>query len=240
MKRLVVIAVALVLIVSMTFAFAAENQTEPAGSKVVSEDVEIFVKDVAQKKGLNEEDVEEVTEVNLTNLPEQINFENIDETNIALYQLKVKNETEPLFIITAGEKLIERQEKVFSNKFLLNLGLAEEIVDDTFLKTSAGVKTSLEKGYVMTESGSVTGLSTSLEVTSANAGDMIEILIYINGKEVGFRNTFIIDETGTMIDYDSVSQNTIKFSEGDVISLKVLLSEGVKVKDINTLLELTS
>lgn len=237
MKRLTILAVTLMLIVSLTFAFAAENETQ---IKEITEKTKDFVKDVAEKKGVREEDVEEIKEVNLTALPEQIKFETIDETNLALYQLKIRNETNPLFILSAGGDLIKKQEPLTSSKFLLNLGLANEITKDTFLDTAAGVKTSLEKGHVMTESGSITGLSTSLEVTDGETGEMIEIVIYKNGEEIGFRNTFIIDETGTMIDYDSISQKTIKFSEGDIISLKAILSEGVKVKDVNTILEITA
>ena len=55
--------------------------------------------------------------------------------------------------------------------------LKEKLVDSTFLNTGTGVEASLEKGYVMMRSGSITGLSTNLEVLSGN-GEIEDYSLY--------------------------------------------------------------
>jgi len=47
-------------------------------------------------------------------------------------------------------------------------------------------------------------------------------------------------ESGSKLDYDLINEGTINFQKGDIISAKVLLSDGVQVSDVNTLLEITT
>ena len=91
----------------------------------------------------------------------------------------------------------------------------------------------------MIRDGSITGLSTSLNIKDALSGGIAEIILYKNGKAIGFRNTINLDKTGPGVDYDSVDPGTINFQKGDVISAKVLLSSEAQVEDVNTLLEIT-
>jgi len=90
----------------------------------------------------------------------------------------------------------------------------------------------------MVRDGSITGLSTSLDVKTPSKKGIAEIILYKNGVAIGFRNTLETNSIGPKIDYDSVKENTINFEKGDVISAKVILSDGTQVEDINTLLEI--
>jgi hypothetical protein len=120
----------------------------------------------------------------------------------------------------------------------LNFGFNGETSKSEFMKTATGVDGSLEKGYVMMRSGSVTGISTNLE-TLAGRGS-IEIIIYRNGKAIQFGNTFVVDSVGIKKDYDVQSKGTVSFEAGDVISAYAQSSDGVSWKDATTLVEITT
>jgi hypothetical protein len=211
-----------------------------AQTNTLSDDVEKFVKDVAQTKGVNPSQVEGVKQVDFNELPEQIKLENIDNTNLALYELSVKNDQKPLYVITASETQFEKTIEKFTKKMLLNFGSNKEISIPTYLETSTGVQNSKEKGYVMMRDGSITGLSTNLEITDPEENKSIEIVIYKNKEVVGFRNTFSAEKTGVQNDYDTLSENLLKFQAGDVISIAIIVPEGAKVKDITTLMEIST
>jgi hypothetical protein len=199
-------------------------------------DVQDFVKNVIKTKGIDDTKVTEITEMNFQDLPEEINLQNIDETNLALYQVQVTGEEKPVYIITASDTKIKKTIKEFAQKMLLVFGQPEVISETAFLKNAVGVLGSQEKGYVMIRQGSITGLSTNLE--AIDGAGKAEIIIYKNGEEFGFRNTFTIEDTNTYEDYDSISPNVLTFEKGDLISVKIVLSGNIQIRDITTLLEI--
>ena len=210
----------------------------------VSKDINDFVKNVAVKKGIPEKDIKSVEQVDMNNLPSEINIKNIDENNLAMYKLDVQdpnstNGSRPVYVITASETAFKQEIQNFANKMLLNFGVSGEVKNSTFLSSAAGVQGSYETGYVMIRDGSITGLSTSLNVKNPTDGGVAEVILYKNGEAVGFRNTIDLSKTGAGVDYDSLGEGTINFQKGDIISAKVLLSNGAQVEDINTLLEIT-
>lgn len=209
-----------------------------ADSVSVSGDTEDFVKDIASKRGVAEEDIQSINQIDFNDLPEEVNIQNIDETNLALYQVNVEGD-KSIYIITASETEFKKELQNFAGKMLLNLGLSGETSESAFLESSAGVKGSEEQGYVMIRDGSVTGISTSLKVKTSEEG-VAEIIIYKNGEVVGFRNTFDLSESGAKSDYDTVGDNIINFNKGDTISVKVIVPNGAVIEDINTLVEITS
>jgi len=121
---------------------------------------------------------------------------------------------------------------------ILNFGHDGEVGESLFLETATGVQTSEEKGYVMMRSGSITGLSTNLEVIETTELGEVEIIIYKNSEPVGFRNGVLGNSTGIMKDYDTVSIDTIAFEPGDVISVYTEVSENVIIKDVITIMEI--
>lgn len=204
----------------------------------VTQDVEDLVKDVAETKGVDKENVEEVREVDFEDLPDEVKLENIDETNLALYEVNVTGEEKPVYIITASETKFKKIISKFTRKMFLNFGFNSEINESTYLKSAVGVLGNLEKGYVMMREGSVSGISTNLEVVSGEGE--IEILIYKNKELVGFRNSFKVTSPQVYSDYDTVSEDILMFYPGDVISLYVEVEGDLVVKDINTLLEVAT
>jgi len=209
----------------------------------LSKDTTDFVKNIAVKKGVSQNSIKNVEKVDFNKLPKEINIKNIDENNLAMYKVNVEdanstNGTRPVYVITASETAFKKQIKNFANKMLLNFGMPGNIENSSFLLSGAGVQGSYEKGYVMVRSGSITGISTSLDVKNPSEKGIAEIILYKNGVAVGFRNTLETNSIGPKVDYDSVKENTINFEKGDVISAKVLLSNGTQVEDVNTLLEI--
>ncbi len=231
MKRFsIVFTFAIVLLLGAS-VFAQTNS--------ITDNTEEFVKNVAIKKGISEDKIESVEKVDMNDLPEEVNLGNIDETNLQMYKIAISEE-KPIYVITASDEKFKKELQKFANKMLLNFGFAGEIESSTFLMSPTGVQGSYEKGYVMIRDGSITGLSTNLETEEDLEGEVAEIIIYKNGKVTGFRNTINLDEKGSKVDYDTMDEGTLNFEKGDIISSKILLSSGAKVRDVNTLLEITA
>ena len=123
---------------------------------------------------------------------------------------------------------------------MLNFGFSGESNSSGFLETATGVGSSLEKGYVMVRGGSITGISTNLEIIYTNSSGQVDIIIYKNGKPVGFGNTISASSIGVKNDYDIQSENTITFSAGDVISMYIHVDKGIVWRDDTTMLEITT
>lgn len=120
---------------------------------------------------------------------------------------------------------------------LLDFGFKGERNNSEFLETGTGVKGSSENGYVMMRKGSITGISTNLEVVKKGYSN-IEVLIYKNGKEVGFRN-LINPQVGIDRDYSLQSEGIVNFNAGDVISTYLVNKDNI-IKNVNTLIEITT
>lgn len=204
----------------------------------ISEDVEELIKDVAETKGIERASIEEVTEVDFGDLPAEINIDNIDENSLSLYKVNISTDEKPLYIISFSESKFKKIVSKFSNKMLLNFGFSGEISNSSYLKSATGVLGNLEKGYVMMRTGSVTGLSTNFEVVQGTG--TIEVLIYKNKELVGFRNDFYIEKDGIYNDYDTISEETLNFEAGDVISLYFKIEGNIVAQDVNTLLEIAT
>ena len=144
----------------------------------------------------------------------------------------------PVFILTVSDSKFKKTLKEIANKMILNFGYGEEFSGSLFLETATGVQTSSEKGYVMMRSGSITGLSTNLEVLDINGVGEIEIIIYKNNESIGFRNGFTITEIGINKDYDVISKDTLTFEAGDVISVYTNVNGNLIAKDIITMMEI--
>ncbi|MFH1503660.1 MAG: hypothetical protein ABIE36_03310 [Candidatus Diapherotrites archaeon] len=185
----------------------------------LSNDVKDIVKNVAEKRGIDEGDIQSIEQVNFNNLPDQIELGNIDTTNLAIYKVDYGTD-KPLFVITASNETpaeYKKSSSEISRVMLLNFGYNGIMKESDFLKTATGVEGSLEKGYVMMRDGSITGLSTNLEIVSGSGN--VEMVIYKNGDAIGFRNTLSGNSVGVKTDYDIQSLGTVQFEKGDVLSV---------------------
>jgi hypothetical protein len=182
--------------------------------------------------------VSNITEVDFSDLPDEVDIEKIENTSIVIYEVDYGEM--PLFVITSSgiEKSVVSA-PVCDAKLLLHFGFSEEMAESGFLNMASGVQGSLEKGYVMLRDGSVTGISTNLEVVSSVAEGGVEVVIYKNGVEVGFRNYLGTDSSGVEIDYDVQSKGIVNFKAGDVISVYLSSEDGVVLADVTTVIEVT-
>ena len=184
-----------------------------------------FIKDFVEKEDISEKDIKSIEQIDLANPPEEVKLgKEIEDTNVAIFQVdyEKQNESKKLFVVTySGEEFkVPLKLKPATAIEYLNFGEAERVDGSAYLKTATNVKTSEKNGYVMMDYGSITGLSTSLEVLESSGG-VIEIIVYINGEDVGLRNTIYSPELGTNKDYDKESKDVIKFEPGDIISVYV-------------------
>ena len=205
-----------------------------ADSKNIKEDI----KDHMKERGEEIED-KDIKEINLTDLPDAIKIDKIKDTNIAIYE--VNSSIKPLFVLTSSSELFrEEVVPVYETKLLLQFGLSGATKKSEFLNMATGVQGSLEKGYVMMRGGSITGIATNMEITSSVKSEEIEVIIYKNGEEVGFRNVLSADSSGVKIDYDVQSSGIVTFEAGDVISVYVDSKDGATWDDVTTTVEITN
>ena len=246
-KLLAILGISLaILLIGSVIITAEGNEEQIAKEKreIISEKVQNYVEEFAEKKEISPEEINNITQIDFDDLPKEVAIENVDDTNLAIYQIDYNNTlevSEKLFVITYSVEKLESQGDLIvsqDKREFLNFGFNEESSESEFLKSASGVETSLEKGYVMMRGGSITGISTNLEILSGDGE--IEIIIYKNGESIQFGNTFVVNSAGIEKDYDVQSKDTVVFEAGDVISAYVKVSDGILWKDSTTLVEIIS
>ena len=245
------ICIVVLLITSVLIRANAPQFSDSAINKVVnekadssvSEDISSYVKDFIQKKGVDPNEINDISKVDFDSLPKEVNIENVNNANLAIYQIdynKSDSVQDKVFVVTyAVEKLSSQGDLIISQdkREFLNFGFNGQADSSRFLNSATGVEGSLEKGYVMMRGGSITGISTSLELL--NKGN-VEIVIYKNGNPIQFGNTFVSDSIGIKKDYDIQSKGTVSFEAGDIISAYAKIFDGTSLKEIITLVEITT
>lgn len=238
-KLFIIFSLFVFLLLVMTIFATAEEEI-----KILSENAKNYVSDFVEKRGINSENIKNITEVNFDDLPKEVNIENVDDTNLAIYQIdydEVTEEEDKVFVITYSVEKLKSQGDIIiaqDKREFLNFGFGGEMTNSRFLETASGVETGLDKGYVMMREGSITGISTSLEILEGT-GDL-EIVIYKNGEKIQFGNTFVVGSAGVKKDYDVQSRGVVSFEPGDVISVYVKASDGIIWKDVVNLIEITT
>ena len=214
-----------------------------AGSLDSADKIVPYVVNFMDKRGITSDKISNLTTVDFKDLPKEVNIENVGDNNLAIYQIDYEEDgtEDKLFVVTYSVEELRAQGDLIiahDKRQSLRFGFAGEMIVDGFLKTATGVEGSLEKGYVMMRPGSITGLSTNLEVVNGGVGQ-IDIIIYKNGKQIGFGNSLNVD-VGVQTDYDVQSKDVVTFVQGDVISVYVDAPDGVVWKDVITMIEITT
>src|SRR3989344_867939 len=166
--------------------------------------------------------VNSVSEINQSDLPDDIKIKEIEENNIGIYEVNFTDENtgeeKKVFAVTYATNLFEKKETAIT-KNIQNLffGMSEEQASSAYLETSTGVQTGEDSGYVMLREGSITGISTSLEISGSGK---LFIKVYKNGEDTGFHNLISTDEEGA-IDFDLQSEEIVIYNPGDVLSVYV-------------------
>jgi hypothetical protein len=193
------------------------------------------VNEVAKEKGINTADIQSVESVDYSDLPDQIDIDNIDKTNLEIYQVTLPDDK--MFVLTFGGDKVNVKNDA-EQKQLLSFGYSGEMTNG-FLNSVGGVSMSADRGYVMIHDGSVTGMSTSLDVENSVDGKRIELIIYKNGKAINFGNEVSASLNGAQKDYDSQSSGVVTFEAGDTISVYAEGDDGVLLKDVITMVEIS-
>jgi hypothetical protein len=210
----------------------------------LGEKVSGYVQEFASKRGIDPGNIEGVRQVDFESLPKEVNIKNVGDNNLAIYEVNYSenNKDKNLYVITYSvDKLRAQGDLIVASdkRNFLDFGNSKVMTELGFLQTSAGVETSEAKGYVMVRDGSITAISTNLEVIQANPG-MIEIVLLKNGQAISFGNTFSTDSLGVKKDHDVQAKDVVDFEAGDVISVLVKKSGDVSWRDVITLVEITT
>lgn len=164
------------------------------------------------------------------------NVKNITKKDDGFYEVDI-GEGKPVFAITYSVQKTPVEKKYF--KSFLNFGFNGKMNKSGFLKTSTGIESALNKGYIMINKGSITGISTNLEVLDSIDLGQIEVIIYKNEEQIGFRNTLSAKSSGIKKDYDIQSENIVMFEPGDIISVYAKANNEIIWKDVITMVEIT-
>ena len=224
----------------------SENDLEnlPLQEKL-PESIYKYVLDVAEKKGVHPTEISSIQEVDFESLPKDIDIQNVADTNLAIYEISYEDQGahDQIYVITYSVENLETQSDIIigqDKRQFLNFGYSGEMSNFGFLKTATDVETSLEKGYIMTRPGSITAISTNLEILRAAQGSYLEIIVYVNGERFRFGNLISAADVGVKKDYDVQSKGIANFEAGDVISVKILGEGDVSWNDVITLIEITT
>jgi len=200
------------------------------------------IKEKMKEKGVEDEEINNITQVDYNDLPPEIEIDDIEETELAIYKVDKKDD-KPFFVITPGEKFQESSKEPTYYRTFLNFGYSGTMSGSGFLETATGVETDMEKGYVMMRDGSITAISTNLEVFEEASGSL-EITVYVNGERVGFGNLVDMGSSGVKRDYAVQSFDVVNFEAGDIISVALMSSDGSSESaswgDVTTLVEITT
>jgi hypothetical protein len=236
------------IVLSSTFIIAETNITEEVSSVLedVSEDpvtqnAKGYVEDFVRQKGINADEINSVNQLDLNNLPKDVSIENVDDTNLAIYQIAYEDFAKELFVVTySTDELVSYKNLIFKQdeRQLLHFGI-NSLKKDAFLETASGISSDINQGYAMMREGSITGLSTSLNVEKTNT-ERLEIIIYINEKPFYFRNMIDTTKTGKHTAYSLQSSGVVTFLPGDTISVYASGANGATIKNILTTLEITT
>lgn len=227
-------------------AQAGSSSDTPGLVKNATEKASDYVVDFVQKRGISSSDVSMVREVDFNSLPKDVNIQAAGDHNLAIYEISYndqeKGTQENVYVVSYSTEKIRKQGDLIvaqDKRNFLSFGYSGEMPGSGFLKTASDVETSLEKGYVMMRKGSITAISTNLEVSNRTQGD-IELIVYVNGQEISFGNLLSTESAGVKKDYDVMSKGAVTFRPGDVISAEVKGAPGAVWKDVNTLIEITT
>ncbi len=215
----------------------------------VSDSVKGFVDEFVGKRGIDPGSIRNVSQVDFEKLPKEVNIKGVDKSNLAIYQVDYENpenkRPEKVFVIGYSvEKLKAQGDLIVAHdrRNFLDFGSAGLVEGSAFLNTAAGVGTDIKKGYVMAREGSITALSTNLEIVKSNSEGVskVEIIVLKNGEPIRFGNTLDASSLGVKKDHDVQSKDVVTFRPGDVISAYAQTSSGVGFKDSIVLVEITT
>ncbi|MEA3329300.1 MAG: hypothetical protein U9Q06_00995 [Nanoarchaeota archaeon] len=227
MKKSVFLIICLLVISVGAFAQSVSDE--------VTEEVKDYVQSFVEKGGIQEDEIEGVKKIDKSNLPEEVEIKEINENNVGIYEVNYtqQNQSKKIYVVTYSTEEFKEKSEV-KNVQSLNFGFARSSNLSGYLDSVNGVSTE-NSGYVMMRPGSITGISTSLELSGDGE---VEIKIYKNGEDTGFSNLISSEDKG--FDYDLQSEEVINYNAGDRIAVYVELRGDMIWSNVITLVEITN
>lgn len=167
--------------------------------------------------------IKTVEKVNETTLPEEIDISNVNENQIGVYGVTYEENgiEKKLFVFSYSEEEFKKPDiKTISEKNYL-----------TFSKPDSVNSGYINSGYIMLNSGSIIGLSTTANVDNGK----IIVEVHKNGQPMLISNEFFNN-----YDFDLESKNLDTFEIGDVISIYIKTEGGASVENLNSLILIES
>lgn len=227
---------------SLSFFAAQEDVSSSSESRGGPTLEEKYVEKFVQQKGIDRKDISNVSALDLGNLPQNVHIENLEDNNIAVFEVNYTDKGAPgnVFVITYAVDSLRSQSDLVvphDKRTTYFFGSDEILSGTSYLAMATGVPSSATRGYVLPRDSSVTGVSTSLEVVSGEG--VVQIIIYRNGEAIGLRNVLVSSGSGTLVDYDLYSYGVTPYFAGDTLSVAVVSSD-VVVTNIVTQVEVSN
>lgn len=228
---MIIIICFIVLISAGAFAQVATNSDIP-------EEVSDYIKSFVDNGGIKQDQINNVTQINQSSLPDEVEIKEIDENNIGIYQVDYSqnNQSKKVFVVTYSTNEFKKKETQIKNIKYLNFGYSGNSSDSGYLDTSTGVSSGNSNGYVMMHAGSIIGISTSIK--SLKGVGEVYIKVYKNGQDTKFSNMISATDK-KKIDYDLQSEGIVSYEPGDIISLYLEINGDVNWNGVTILLEIT-
>ncbi len=131
-----------VLLVVGVFVAAADSEivNSITETKEIAQEIKDYVGSFIEKKGIELESINDISEINFEDLPKEVNIENVGDTNLAIYEIAYDESTgeeQKVFVITysvnelsaQGDLIIAHDKRQF-----LNFGFAGQMIDSGFLE----------------------------------------------------------------------------------------------------------
>jgi hypothetical protein len=231
--------VALALIAFFVVGVVAE-QTDLINVDGLTNETKVYIEKFLENDAIQANEITAIQPVDLQNPPADVEVKNVEDTNIAIYQVNYTqgSEEKKIYVVSYATPDFVNPADIQGTPTIEYLHFGENALSNgsIYLKTSEGVRSSADQGYVMMDSGSITGLSTNIKFVGSS-GEELTVSIYKNGEFTGIRNTFDAQE-GVSKDYDTQSEGIVNFVPGDVISVSVESSADVNWDDVITMVKL--
>lgn len=180
--------------------------------------VENPIDTLSKKQGIDFDSVKNVTSVNKSILPSEIKISKVEENNIDIKQVDYEKngEMKKMFVISFTSQGVSQ--------------FIDESKDLGDIFVFSGVEDF--EHYVMLQPGSLVGLSSYVEY-EGNGKIYIEVLI--NGESSFISNE--IFSSGQNYDFELESLGIDTFSKGDVLSLNIIVDDGIVLKEVNSIVK---
>jgi len=222
------------LVLGVIFLITAGAFAETISDGAVSKEVEDYIKAFVSSDGINSENIKGIKKIDQSNLPPEVEIKKIDKNKVGIYEVNYSEEnvSKKVFVVTYSSDELAKEigTKNIQN---YNFGYVGKIKKPDYLNSAGGVKTGKDAGYVMIREGSITGISTSLEISGSGK---LYVKVYKNGEDTGFANVVSSSDV-RKIDYDLQSEEVVTFEAGDVLSVYVEPIGEVTWGEVTTIVE---